>query len=644
MVASKFKNFFLSISMWSVLFFFIMVFIMGLLKINSPDIGFHLKSAIWMLDNKQFIYTDTFSYGSEGNKYFDLQWLYQLLIYSLYNSGEKVLVIANALLITCSLVLVWFRFLRNIEVDITNIKLGLFAFMAILFVQPLTFEIRPHVLSWIYLNLTLLFLESYKKGNKKVIIILPFIMLLWANTHSLAILGLVTIAIYNAGIYFERKKTDRKLLLFSGLSFAAFVVNPYFIEGFLYPFTQFGIISGNSLLKSYIGEFQSPFTAKEIGVLGADYFTSPLLIIHLSAILSIFSILRSVIQKQFTDALLLAAFLLLLCLAHKNYGYFLMVSLPLLVKYSLNWLELKRKNALKQKEAVADKKKNKIKEEEKLSFILPNQKLYKRVSVAAIIIAVFISITSVTDGYAIFRHSPFRFGFTTDKDQLPVEATAFLNKNKVKGKLLNHLDFGGYLMAHYNEKVFIDGRLELLDEDFFNKYFESLTVKNGIKNLLNEYDPDIVIFPYLKAAYWWDYFVSKRKQSGYKAVYFDGLSVIYLKSSNYLQLPELTEKDILQNIDPTAAKQVNEYIEISKPKGLLVLINGLWQKQSFSIADQNKASYCFSNGFNTAALSYSVAGIKNSTVHMPNIFKNLSIYFRGIKMYNEAELCEDKSD
>lgn len=644
--ALKSKNIFLSPGVWAVISLFIMVFIMGLLKIYSPDLGFHLKSAKWIIDNKQFIYTDSFSYGSEANKYYDLQWLFQLLIYSLYNAGgETVLVIANALLITSSLVLVWFRFLKRAAVDKTNIKPGLFAFIAILCVQPLTFEIRPHVLSWIFLNLTLFFLESHKNGNKKALFILPVIMLLWANTHSLAILGLVTIAIYNAGIYFETKRADKKLLLFSGLSFAVFLINPYFIEGMIYPFSQFGVISGDSLLKSYFGELQSPFTAKEIEMLGSKYFTSPLLILHLSAVLSLFSILRSIKQKQFTDALLLAAYLVLLYLANKNYGYFLMVSLPLIVKYSFNRSELRKKKMLKQKAPPTAKKKNKTKEDLKPVVFAPsNQKLYKRVSFAAIIIAVFISITSITDGYPIFRHSPFRFGFTSDKDQLPVEATAFLNKNQVKGKLLNHLDFGGYLMANYNEKVFIDGRMDVLPEDFFKKYYESLTVRNGIKNLLNEYDPDIVIFPYVKASYWWEYFLSKTKQSGYKAVYFDGLSVIYLKSSSYPQFPELNEKDILSVLDPAAANRINDCIETSKPRGLMVLINGLWQKQSFCIADQNKATYCFTNGFDAAALSYSVTGIENSTIHTPNIFKNLSIYYQYKKMYNEAQLCEDKSE
>jgi hypothetical protein len=75
-----------------------------------------------------------------------------------------------------------------------------------------------------------------------------------------------------------------------------------------------------------------------------------------------------------------------------------------------------------------------------------------------------------------------------------------------------------------------------------------------------------------------------------------------------------------------------------------MLVSGLWKKQSFSIADQNKAIYCFTSGFDTAALNYSVMGIENSTVNTPNIFKNLSIYYKDKKMYSIAQSCEEKSE
>lgn len=623
----------------------IMVFIMGLVKIYSPDLGFHLKSAEWMLENNRFIYIDSFDYGSTGNKYYNLQWLFQLVAYTLYHTGEKTLVIVNAGLITASIALVWLRFFKNTETGKKNISLGLFALVALLLVQPLTFEIRPHVLSWIFLNLVLLCLELYKKnGDKKSLYFLPVIMLVWVNTHSLSILGLATIAIYNAGIYLEKGKIDKRLFWFSIISFASFLINPYFLEGLMYPFMQFGLLSGSSMVKAYFGELQSPFTAKEIGMLGSKYFTSPLLIIHLSAILSVFSIFRSLKKKQFTDMLLLAAYLVVLYLAHKNYGYFLMVSLPLIVKYIMDWINSRRQKITKQ--ALPSPQQRKNKEANKIvekGFTIP-QKLYRRFAFAAIIAAVLISITSITDAYPIFRHSPYRFGFTEDNDQLPVEATSFLNKNQLSGRVLNHLDFGGYLMAHFKEKVFIDGRMDVLPEEFFDKYVESLTKKNGIKKLLDEYNPDIVIFPYVKASGWWYYFISQKEKTGYKPVYFDGLAVIYLKSSAYPQFPVLTDKDIGKKADLTAINRLDDNIESQKSRGLMVIIKGLWQKQSFSIVNQNRATYCFTNGFDTAAISFSIMGIENSTVHTPNIFKNLSLYFNEKKMYDKARLCEDKAE
>lgn len=621
----------------------LMVFIMGLLKIYSPDLGFHLKSAEWMLENKRFIYIDSFAYGSTGNKYFNLQWLFQLLVYGLYHSGEKILVIANAALITVSIALVWCRFSRFTFTNKAN-AVGFFAFMALLLVQPLSFEIRPHVLSWIFFNLVLLCLESFKKnGDKKTLYFLPAIMLVWVNTHSLSILGLATIAIYNVGYYFEKGKIEKSLFVWSFISFTAFLINPYFLEGLAYPFLQFSLLSGNSAVKTYFGELQSPFTANEISMLGAKYFTSPLLIIHLSGLLSLFAIARAIMKKQFTDVILLTAYLFVLYLAHKNYGYFLMASLPLIVKYMMEWLDSRKQQKEKKSAPAAGKKK--VKEDGTINNagFFVNQKMYKYFTLAAIIPAIFISVTSITDGYALFRHSPYRFGFTEDNDQLPVKATAFLNKNQLKGRVLNHLDFGGYLMAHFNEQVLIDGRMDVLPEDFFNKYVESLEQKNGVQNLLVEYKPDIVIFPYIKASNWWYYFIVQQEQSGYKPVYVDGLAVIYLKSAVYPHIPALTGREILHDTDLSALSRMNETIRKSASKGAMVLVKGLWQQQSFSIADQNMATYCFTNGFDTAALSYSVLGIEKSTVQTPNIYTNLALYFTEKKMYGLAEICEDKT-
>ena len=636
----KSTKLFSSLGFWSIIFCFIMIFVLGLIKIYSPDLGFHLKSAEWILNNKQFIYTDTFSYGSDGHKYFDVQWLYQLIVYSLYRRSESLLIIVNALLIAFSFVLVSIRFMHKTGVQRNSILVGAFVLLAVIFIQPLTFEIRPYVFSWIFLNLILLILESYKKGEKKSLIFLPLVILLWANMHSLAILGLVSIAIYNVGMYLENKKIDRRFLMYSLISLVAYLINPYFINGLLYPLSQFGIISGNSLFKSYLGELRSPFTVEEIKMLGSNYFTSPLLIVHLSAIISLMTIFQAIKQKQFTDALLMIAYLLLLYMAHRNYGIFLWVSLPMFAQYFIKLLSREKNKKAAEKNIIKEKPKPAITD----FAVSAKAKLFRRLAIASIIIALLISVSSITDSYPILRHSPYRFGFTNDKDQLPVEATAFLNMNNIHGKLLNHLDFGGYLMAHYNEKVFIDGRMDLYEDDFFKDYYESLTQKNGMKKLLSKYNPDVVVFPYMKASLWWSYFLLNNRQSGYKPVYFDGLSVIYLKSVNYPTIAELNQQSILIGLDSSVLSRENQVISQSQKSSFETLLNGIWKKQRFSIADQNKAAYCFTNGFDSAAKYFSLTGIEHSTVNTPNIYKNLSIYYQEKKMYDKAEQCENKSE
>jgi hypothetical protein len=641
------NRFTLSIGTIAIFAVLAMVFIMGLIKIYSPDLGFHLRSAREILD-KGFIYTDTFSYGSNGHPYYDLQWIFQLVVYTLYNMGQPVLVITNALLITFSIALAWRRSSKYPSAVPQSIKVIIFAVIALLLVQGLTFDIRPHVLSWICMNLLLLALESYKRGKQKAVFFLPAIMLFWVNTHSLAVLGLVIIGIYNAGLFIENKKADKKLLMFSALALAAFLINPYFFDGLFFPFKQFGFISDNGgMYKAYIYEMHSPFASSEIKALGKGYFTHPLFLTHLSALVAVLCIIRSLKQKNFTDTLLLAAFLFLLDLGFKNYGYYLMVVLPLTVKYVTNWLE--RRQIAKQGKTlvvatVQHKKKEKNRKEE-VPGIAPvfSKKKYYGLAIATIVIAAFVSLTSINDGYPIYLNYNERSGLTENEQQLPVGAADFIVKNNIKGKILNHFNDGGYLMAHTGAKVFIDGRIELMNDDFFMSYLLSLNDINGVKILMDSYNPDIVVFPYM-GAMWWQYFLTYKEASGYKPAYFDGLSAVYLKSSAFPNIPQLTEQMALKGLDVNDLKKLGPLIrEPEKPSGFAMLLQSTWKKQVLPADDMARSAFCFANGFETAGVLYSARCLERATMPVDNvIYQNLAYYFRQRKMDTEAQICEDR--
>jgi hypothetical protein len=588
----------------------ILIFILGLQKNYSPDAGFHLQSAKWMLENGKIITQDVFTYTSFGNDYFDLQWLYQLVLYGLYKLGkDELLVIFNSALISVSVLITW---LRSKSESAINILPELFLLLIIIGSQSLMFEIRPHVFSWLFLSLILLVLADYKAGITKQVYILPFIMLFWVNFHSLAILGLVVIGIYVAGSYLEEKKVNKHLLQILLLSFASFLINPYFLEGFLFPFKQFNLIKSDATQTQYIAELQSPFTLSFLKQQGIAYLVNPLFYLQLYSLLVILAAVKLFRKKQFIKILLIFSFLVILHMAIKNYGYFFIVTLPFVISFLNEWFEER-------------KKKKKWSE----------TKFITRLRISSIGLAIVIMWLCITDGLSVLRQSPYRFGISIDEQSVPVEATAFLNRNKIYGKLLNHLDFGGYLMFNYPEKIFIDGRLELPKPELFKKYFNGLKA-GGLESLLAEYDPEIIIFPFTKAVAWWSYLI---KSKNYRAVYFDGLAAIYLKNGTFENVPALTEEMVKTN----STEDIYAMIQEDKPTRTVAVLKSFFQKQYFPIDEQNKATFCFTYGYGKAGLEYSAAGINKATVNPANIFYNLSLHFTDIKKYSEAAICAKKS-
>src|SRR5512147_1972403 len=55
--------------------------LLGFRQIASPDIGFHLSTARWMVEHRAWPSTDLFSFTFVGHPYVDLQWFFQLLMY-----------------------------------------------------------------------------------------------------------------------------------------------------------------------------------------------------------------------------------------------------------------------------------------------------------------------------------------------------------------------------------------------------------------------------------------------------------------------------------------------------------------------------------------------------------------------------------
>jgi len=577
----------------SILFFvFAFIFISGIQQNFSPDFGFHLKSAQWMLENGKFIYTDSFSYTSSGNNYYNLQWLYQLMQYSIYKvSGDTGNIVFNTVLICCAF------FIALLKHRKSNPSYSGFGAVLLVAVLGLNFEIRPHVVSWIYLALTIYILEEYKQTKTKRIFWLPIIIMMWVNTHSLAVLGLVVICIYNVGIYFETKQFDKSLLRFSLFSLIAFSINPYLFKSYGFVLDQFGIIAGGSVQKNFMGEIQSPFVLTELKTQGLKYLINPLFYMQLLGLVALLSAFISFKKRNFCDALLVVVFFYLFNSALKNYGYFVVATLPITVK-NLSSFSVKSKNS----------------------------KLFNPINLRLLLftVLIIISLTTITNAFGIARKSPYKFGIGIDKNALPVDAVKFLKTNNIKGKMLNHIDFGGYLMYHYDEKVFIDGRIEIPNQNFLKKYFASRSAE-GFENLLNEYNPAIIIFPYLSATGWW---INLMKNANYRPVYFDQLAIIYLRKDVGENLKSINESYFTQLNHQLSDSEAEQKLSLIFNKKYDGFVEGLYKPQYYPLTELNLSTYCFTAGYSSAGLYYSIEGINKSTVNPKELFYNLGLYFK----------------
>ena len=61
-----------------------------------------------------------------------------------------------------------------------------------------SFTLRPQMLGYLFLILTLIALELFRQGKQWAIWFLPLLFLIWINTHGSWIIGLGVIALYLA--------------------------------------------------------------------------------------------------------------------------------------------------------------------------------------------------------------------------------------------------------------------------------------------------------------------------------------------------------------------------------------------------------------------------------------------------------------
>lgn len=462
-----------------------LLFISQLNTILDIDLWWSLKTGEHIVKNLEIPRTDLFSYTLKEASWIDHEWLSQIFFYEIFSRFDWLgLNIFKAFIISLCFFILIFLIHSKYKKNFFTI---LFTMLAVLAFGYRSF-LRPELFSYLFLCLFFYILERDKR-----MYLLPFLQIIWTNLHGYFILGPVLCVLYCAGEFLSGNKgKSKKLAILSFWIMLACFVNPYFHKGALYPLRILtDVFTEQKLSMQHVHELMMPIRSS-FGRHGFFWIfaiaTSATFIINLK-------------KGKLKHIVLFAASFLASYLAVRNIPIFIFVGLPI-ASINLN--------------------------ESGLAKRLPEKKMYfLTAAIAGFLIYFFLS-----DNYYVFTNQ-YAMRKTESKFSnifVPDGACDFLEKNAIKGRIFNTIDFGPYIGHRFypERRIFIDTRTDLYKDEFYSMYRRARDHPESLEELQKKYGFEIVLLRHLFRDT--DKLIRYLYASdNWKVVYYDRNSCIFLK-------------------------------------------------------------------------------------------------------------------
>lgn len=461
------------------------VFVAGSTFSVDPDLWWHIRVGQEILSTHHWPTTDPYSFTVAGQPWMAYEWLGEVLlggiarIAGLQGLMALLIVLASAVI----LALYGYTTLRS-----GNSKAGFVACAVLYALTTPFFSMRPQMLGYFFLILTLIALELFRQGKPRFLWFVPLIFLLWVNTHGSFIIGLGTIFVYwLAGLkkfelggieacqWTAAQRTRLELVFL--LCLAVLPMTPYGARLAVYPFDM---ALSQPVNVANILEWQPmPFN-----LLGGKIFLVLLLAFFLAQIAF----------RLTWRAEELALFLFgtaMACLHLRFLILFVPFFAPLLVTIFARWVPR------------YDRKKD--------IFVL-------NAALMALVIA----------GIVHYFPSNAQMHKLVAK-AYPADAVEYIRQHPMPGPMFNTYGFGGYLVwALPEQKVFIDGRGDIFERGgALSDYLHIANLKPGALAVLDNYhvefcllERDEALTSVLSASPEW------------KRIYADSVSALYVRNAD----------------------------------------------------------------------------------------------------------------
>jgi hypothetical protein len=455
-------------------------FYTGLTFYVDPDLWWHLRVGENILATHHLPASDPYSFTVSGAPWMAYEWLGETFFAAVARLGGVLALDLLLIGLSSAIVIGLYAFatLRS-----GNSKAAFIATVILFPIANGSFTLRPQMLGYLFLILTLIALEAARRKVFWSLWLLPPVFFLWVNTHGSFIVGLGVIFIYWAcglkdfrlgGIQGEAWQPAERLRLEMVflLCLAVLPLTPYGTRLAVYPFD---IAFSQPINVSSIAEWQPmPFNLPAgkifLGLLLAFFITQ----------MALPFLWRLEEVALYVSGTVFAALHVRFVLLFVPFG------IPILATILARWI--------------------------------PG---YKRAKDKYVLNAVLM--TAVAVGF--LHYFPSRDTLNTRvEERFPVRALEYMRQHPVPAPMLNTYGFGGYLVWA-GQKVFIDGRGDVYERGgVLSDYMHISRLKPGTLAVLQSYgvrscllEQDEPLATLLSSV------------PGWKRVYADKLSALFVR-------------------------------------------------------------------------------------------------------------------
>ncbi|MFI5034430.1 MAG: hypothetical protein ACHQPH_27405, partial [Reyranellales bacterium] len=466
------------------LVFVVLANVNGLPLLADPDSHWHITVGNWILDHSAVPTVDSYSFTFTGQPWIAKEWGSQLLMALAYNAGGwggVVALGAAAFAVTSALLLrLLLKHLR---------PLPALMFTAAAFVMMTShFLARPFALAFPFMLWWVSGLIDAVEEKRAPKPILLLAMLFWANLHGGFTMGLLLggafglEALVNGADWAERKKIFIAWAKFGVAALLVACITPYGPRSILVTFEIFGL--GDAL--SLIDEWKSP-----------DFQTQPLT--ELMLLVALYLVLARGVKLPIMRTLIVIG-LLHMFLSHVRNAELLAMITPLAIAPVLarDWPAMRRDP-----------------EGKMLLGGLSGPASLRTVGVGLTLAVVYTA--------ALVRFA----GIRPPEATMPSAAIEYALGHGLKGHVLNHYGYGGYLIS-LGIPTFIDGRGELYGGEFIKKYVDTVHLRGN--------DPEVLQKTLDKYAIDWTLLLKEQPANkllatmpGWRQAYSDDKTTIFVR-------------------------------------------------------------------------------------------------------------------